>query len=366
MPDVFDYEESPAALTRRWSAPLWRRWLVAQPLMLLALCAGLAQALAQAAAQTLAQTLAQTAAQALPQAPAQPLGPALWWPGFIDAKGKVFLELPADARLCALARDTLRRAKLEPGRVAVLPLKVESFLPRDARLTFGVTDAEGAASARVLTRVIAIDRVAEKGACAHLAEAGADAPGYVVEEDRLAFGVHPPRPLSFRAAKAEWKNYGSSGISSSGASIDARFAATADTPPGWRARVAPWLPGASDIFGQSFEAVLEARRPAQPLALVGGFVEEGGGATYNTLNLIVRDSVGAGDAGLFQAGPSGGIERDRTGSYVAQVVGVIDLDGDGVDELVLRARYFSGGNLKVLKLVNGKFIVARDTAYEGE
>ena len=75
---------------------------------------------------------------------------------------------------------------------------------------------------------------------------------------------------------------------------------------------------------------------------------------------------GAGEAPLFQAGPSGGIERDRAGSYVAQVAGVIDLDGDGVDEIVLRARYFNGGNLKILKLVSGKLILARETAYEGE
>ena len=42
-----------------------------------------------------------------------------WWPGFIDARGKAFLELPADTKLCALARDALRRAKLEPGRLEI-------------------------------------------------------------------------------------------------------------------------------------------------------------------------------------------------------------------------------------------------------
>ena len=55
---------------------------------------------------------------------------ALWWPGFIDVKGKVFLELPADTKLCATAREALRRAKLEPGRIIALPLKVEALLPR--------------------------------------------------------------------------------------------------------------------------------------------------------------------------------------------------------------------------------------------
>ena len=319
----------------------------------------LTQTAADAAAQTPARAAKRAAAQATPPAAAQP-----WWPGFIDAKGKAFLELPADTKLCALARDALRRAKLEPGRLAVLPLKAEMFLPPGARLAFGITDAASVSSERVLTRVVSIERGAEKGACAHLAEPGADAPGYVVEEDRLAFGIHPPRPLNFRAPKTGWKSYGTTGINSAGASVDARFAAASETPPAWRARVSPLLPGASDIFGQPFEAVLEAWRSAQTLTLTGGFIAEGEGATYNTLNLIARDDVN--QPALFQAGPSGGIARDRAGSFVAQVAGVIDLDGDGVDEIVLRARHYSGGNLKILKLVHGKFILLRATAYEGE
>ena len=294
-----------------------------------------------------------------------PVAP-LWWPGFIDAKGKAFLELPGDTKLCATARDALRRARLKPGGVIALPLKVEALLPRGARLAFGVTDVDGVSSERVMTRIVAIERGADKGACAHLAEAGADAPGYPIEEDRLVFGVHPPRPLNFRAPQAEWKSYGATGGSaaSSGARVDARFAAAAGTPPVWRARVAPLLPGFTDAFGQSFEAVLESGRAAQRLTLIGAFVSEGGGTTYNTLNLIALDGVT--EAPLFQSGPSGGIERSRALSYVAQAAGVADLDGDGVDEVVLRARYFSGGNLKILKYVSGKYLVVRETAYEGE
>lgn len=296
-------------------------------------------------------------------APAQPQ-PLLWWPGFIDVNGKAFLELAAATKLCVIARAAVQKARADAGRVIALPLKIEMLLPRGARLVFGIADVEGTVSERVFTRVVAIARGGEKGACAHLAEAGADAPGYSVQEDRPAFGVHPPRPLSFRAPKSEWKNYGSTGAASGGAVVDARFAAAADAPPLWRARVTPLLPAATDVFGQHFEAVIDAARSAQALVLTGAFISEGGGATYNTLNLIMRE--GAGEAPLFQAGPSGGIERDRAGSYVAQVAGVIDLDGDGVDEIVLRARYFSGGNLKILKLVNGKLILVRETAYEGE
>ena len=83
---------------------------------------------------------------------------ALWWPGFIDVKGKVFLELPADTKICATAREVLRRARLEPGRIIALPLKAEALLPRGARLAFGVTDGAGVSSERVLTRIVAIAR----------------------------------------------------------------------------------------------------------------------------------------------------------------------------------------------------------------
>lgn len=299
-----------------------------------------------------------------------------WWPGFIDTKGKAFLELPGGTKLCATAREALRHAKLEAGGVIALPLKVEALLPRGARLVFGVADFAGVASERVLTRIVAIERGTDKGACAHLAEPGADAPGYKAEEDRLAFGVHPPRPLKFRTPAQEWKSFGEAGGGATGgAMIDARFAAASDTPPAWRARVAPLLPGFTDVFGQPFEAVLEPGGAAQPLSLIGALVSAGAGATYSTLNLIVRGASLAAAAAardsesqppLFQSGPSGGIERNRAQSYVGQVAGMVDLDGDGVDEVVLRARYFSGGNLKILKFSGGKFGLARETAYEGE
>lgn len=284
-----------------------------------------------------------------------------WWAGFIDSRGKAFLELPDSPRLCTLARDALRRARAEAGRAVALPLKVESLLPRDARLVFGVINAEGVASERVMTRIVTLARdTQEKGACAHLAEAGADAPGQGIEEAHLAFGVHPPRALTFRAPPDTWKSYGTVAAQAG----DARFAAAAGTPAAWRARIAPLLPATSEIFGQRFDAVLEAGRPPRPLALIGAYSTIAGATTYNTVNLI------AGETGegmpLYQNGPSGGIERNRAASFVAQVAGMIDLDGDGVDELVLRARYYSGGNLKVLRFSGGKFVELHQTAYEGE
>lgn len=319
----------------------------------------------------------------------------LWWPGFIDARGKAFLELPDEARLCRLAREQLASAArtarsgrtadaadsarvlplatLEPGRIATLPLKIEALLPRGARLTFGVIDTAGATSERVFTHVVAIARGTDKGACAYLAEAGAAAPGYRVEEDRTAFGVHPPRPLSFRPPAGEWKSYGAAAAQPDS---DARFAAAADAPPAWRARVSAAIAAPREVFGQRFLAVLERGRAAMPLTLTGAIAVA---PEYDTLNLITLDD-GAGSAEkpagkvasegaavtLYQSGPSGGIDKNRSGSFVAQVLGTLDLDGDGIDEIVLRARYYSGGNLKVLRLSGGKLTEVRGSAYEGE
>lgn len=309
-----------------------------------------------------------------------------WWVGLIDQAGKAFLELPNDPRLCRLAAQA-RQARGAPtanGAVLPLALKPESFLPAGARLLFTVADERGSAE-RVFTRVVALVRDEPEGACAYLAEAGADAPGYVVHEDRLAVAAHPARVLVLRVPVQDWKSYGALGAgtgagtgTSAGASViatppapppDARFEAPAAMPAGWRQRVQPALPqpapAAAEVFGQAFTATLLANAAPQRLLLLGAIAEPA--AAYNTFNMIVQDvQEAAGAEALYQTGPSGGFERNRRGSFVGQIAGVVDLDGDGVDEILLRARYYAGGNLKVLKLVKGRYVEAAQTAYEGE
>ena len=89
-----------------------------------------------------------------------------WWLGFADTSGRVFLELPNDARLCA-ARDALvkRATQAVPGSVVQGPLKAEAQVPPNARLGFGATDLAGRHSEHVLTRVSAVvrDDVAARG-----------------------------------------------------------------------------------------------------------------------------------------------------------------------------------------------------------
>ena len=326
------------------------------------------------------KVLAGTLAAAALLLPGTHAGAQLWWPGFIDARGKAFLELPDDVRWCGPARASARSGARttgtaaatntgEAGSVALLPVKIETLLPRGARLTFSVIDTAGIASERVFTHVVAIAHGGGKGACAHLAEAGTAVPGYLAEEDRTAFGVHPPRPLVFRAPLDGWKSFGAA---ANLPNIDARFSAAAEAPPEWRARVAPLMPAPLELFGQRFSAVLAPGRAAEPLLLTGAIATA---PEYDTLNLITRDDGGAevrkeATAGasvtLYQSGRSGGVEKNRSGSFVAQVLGALDLDGDGIDEIVLRARYYSGGNLKVLRLTAGKLIEVRGSAYEGE
>lgn len=321
---------------------------------------------------------------------------AKWWIGFIDQGGKAFLELPNETRVCRLAAQARQARGAPAANGAVLPLaiKPEGFLPSGARLLFTVADERGATD-RVFTRVVALVRDEPEGACAYLAEAGADAPGYVVHEDRLAVAAHPPRPLALRAAAQEWKSYGALGAgtgAASGAGIspgagpgsttgavappapppDARFEPPAAMPAGWRQHMQSVLPQAllpqsapalAEVFGQVFTATLAAGAAPRRLLLLGAIAEPA--AAYNTFNMIVQEEA-AGAAALYQNGPSGGFERNRRGSFVGQIAGVVDLDGDGVDEILLRARYYAGGNLKVLKLVKGRYVEAAQTAYEGE
>ena len=143
-------------------------------------------------------------------------------------------------------------------------------------------------------------------------------------------------------------------------------------PAGWRQHMLSAFPQAilpqpapalAEVFGQSFVATLAANAAPQRLLLLGAIAEPA--AAYNTLNMIVQEEA-AGAAALYQTGPSGGFERDRRGSFVGQVAGLVDLDGDGVDEILLRARYYAGGNLKILKLIKGRYVEAAQTAYEGE
>lgn len=290
-----------------------------------------------------------------------------WWLGFMDTQGRVFLELPNDARLCAAREALLRRTpNAPPGTVLQGTLKAGAQVPANARLAFGVTDLAGRHGEHVLTRVSALvrDDVARQGPCWFLAEAGTDAPGYVAQEDRLVFGTHPPRQLELRTVPDNWSSYGGAPAD---APPDARFKSMDGLPAAWRERLAAPMPRYTQAFGQTFSAVLSAGGAPETLTLIGAINDApgaaGGGQAYNTLNLIVRDGLAT---PLYQSGPSGGTASNRAGSFVAQAVAAVDLDGDGIDEIVLRARYFEGGNLKVLKLVQGRLVEIRQTAYEGE
>jgi hypothetical protein len=162
-----------------------------------------------------------------------------------------------------------------------------------------------------------------------------------------------------------WKAYGEL---ADRPGADARFAPAAEMPDALRRHLAALMPGAGQFHGQPFNAVLDPRRGPEPLWLIGAIAladgPAGNPATYSTLNQIVRaDRL---EAPLYQAGPSGGLGHDRRGSFAAQVVATADLDGDGIDELLLRARYYAGGNLKVLKWNGARFVEIRQGGYEGE
>jgi len=292
-----------------------------------------------------------------------------WWIGFIDANDRAFLEIPLEGGTCAGRAALVRKAAPQPGAVLPSRLNAASLVGRDARLAFGVTDLAGQNRERVLPRVVAIAREEEATRlplaphCWFLAEAGTEAQGYRAVEDRIAIGVHPPRALAVRTFEQAWKSYSAS----SGA--DARLLAAQDAPAHLFEHVAALLPQATQLHAQAFTATLDAARGPEPLWLIGaierGDAPAGEPGTFNTLNLIIRASAPPGPA-LYMAGPSGGITRDHGGSFALQLVAALDLDGDGNDELLVRARYYSGGNLKVLRWDGRRLVEVRQTGYEGE
>jgi len=292
-----------------------------------------------------------------------------WWIGFIDANDRAFLEIPLNGGNCAGRAALVKKATTQPGDVLHSRLSAASQVGRDERLAFGVADLAGQYRERVLPRVVAIAREEEAARlplapnCWFLAEAGTEAQGYRALEDRIALGVHPPRALTVRTFEQTWKSY------SALSATDARLLAAQDVPAQLFERVAALLPQATQVHVQAFAATLDAARGPEPLWLIGaverGDAPAGEPGTFNTLNLIIRANAPLGPA-LYLAGPSGGIGRDHGGSFVLQLVAALDLDGDGNDELLARARYYSGGNLKVLRWDGRRLVEVRQTGYEGE
>ncbi|MBL8383154.1 MAG: hypothetical protein JNM90_08780 [Burkholderiales bacterium] len=293
-------------------------------------------------------------------------GPPRWWLGFVDETDRAFFELPTDARGCAERDQLVRRSGAPPGAVVVSRQAAGALVGEGARLTFGVTDLTGRTSERVMPRVVAIVREDERArarlqqACWFLAEAGAESAAHRVVEDRMVLGVHPPRALAPRTFDHAWESFGGDG-----AAADPRFRPQAEVPEEARARVRTLLPEAERFHVQPFAARLAPGAAPTALRLIGAVAGDAG--AFNTVNLIVRDDAPGPHAGVvYRAGPSGGIGRDYAGSFVAQVVAAVDLDGDGVDELLLRARLYAGGHLLVLRWSGSVFEVVRRGAYEGE
>lgn len=299
--------------------------------------------------------------------------PPAWWLGFIDTEDRAFLEIPGERRDCA-ERDGLVRGGGAAGAVRRSRHAASAFVAPGARLAFTVADLAGHASERVLTRVVAITRETEggrpalPGACWYLAEPRAEATGPRAVEDRVAIGVNPPRALKVRALDAGWRSHGAL-ADKPGA--DGRFLPGAELPVAVRERLAALLPGADQFHVQPFSAVVERGRDPEPMWLIGATARGDGPPTaldtFATVNLVVRGAAAPGDAApLFVAGPTGGIGPGRAAGYVAQVAAAVDLDGDGIEELILRARHYAGGNLKVLRWNGRGYALVREGAYEGE
>ena len=296
-----------------------------------------------------------------------------WWLGFIDARDRAFLEIPIAAG-CPERDALVKRSGAQPGQVVTSRRRVAEFIAAGERLTFVVADAAASRGERVMTGVVAIVREDEGArgllapSCWYLAEAGTQVHAYMAREDRVAVGVHPPRALHLRIFEQTWQAFQGRPRHVSPTESEA----TDGQAPFWIAeRINEWLPDASQIHVQPFNATLDPARGPEPMWLIGATARGDAAAsapgTFNTVNAIVRPGAAAApQAPLYRAGPSGGLTFDRAGSFVAQIVAAVDLDGDGIEELLVRARYYAGGNLKVLRWNGHSYGVVREGGYEGE
>ena len=316
--------------------------------------------------------------------------------GFVDSDGNLFIAQPDTKVRCAKRAATFKSAGslfTRQGQVAVL-----ESLATPQRMSGWIVDGSKAEafSERALPLSVAIKRESNNGIETHgpcgyltapLQRRGVAITGQEADAQEASLVVARPMragqvPVSARVPSEPWQTF------SNEVKVDSAQAAAplTDLPEAWRAWLthpdvvkaaggadAPLLRNIAHVFGQPFSATLDPARGAEPLMLIGLISNTGPGAQYNTLWSIAR--VSSEDnrtrfVPLTLFGPSGGEQRARDESIAPEVALVADLDGDGRDEIVLRARHFEGVSMRILSWQRSKseerFVQVHRSAYEGQ
>ena len=335
-------------------------------------------------------------AMVLQEAGAQP-----FFTGFADADGNHFIAQPLSRPACQAREALMREAKgliERTGQVVVAPQREPER--RFAALVF---DGKTAVWHPQLTLPlnVAVRREAtlddkspgseQQGGCwyasAPLQRAGQPIVGTQAQAEEVALVVAWSAPGSERSAPAlralpgAWRNYAASPKEGT-----VQLTLPLDELPApllrWLAHPAvvarlgdaqsSYRKGLTHVFAQDFSAVLEKERGIEPLQLIGTISATAGGAQYNvawSINRVMSAATGGAETTLQPlavVGPSGDERRTPLTAYAPEVAFVADLDGDGSDEFVLRARHFEGSSIRIWRFGGSGLTEVHRGVYEGQ
>lgn len=329
----------------------------------------------------------------LQEASAQP-----FFTGFADADGNHFIAQPLTRPACQ-ARDALMREAKglieRPGQVIVAPQREPER--RFAALVFDGKQAAWLAPL-ALPLTVAIRREAslddkpgvmeQQGGCwyasAPLQRAGQPITGTQAQAEEVALVVAwnlPSTPTqiapALRPLPLAWRTHAAN-PKEGAAQLTLPMAELPSTLRGWFEHPAviarlgdaqgSYRKGLTHVFMQEFQAVLERSRGLEALQLIGTISATAGGAQYNVAWSLNR-VAGATDGALQPitiVGPAGDERRVPLNTYAPEVVFAADLDGDGIDELVLRARHYEGSSIRIGRLQGGVWTEVHRGIYEGQ
>lgn len=109
-----------------------------------------------------------------------------------------------------------------------------------------------------------------------------------------------------------------------------------------------------EIDGQAIKTIVDKRKGPEILWLVNWYFYSYSGQPDGIRLVGIFKEEKNRLRPMFISNP--GRMNDYYSWYYARLISAVDLDGDGIDELVISAGYYEGGNYKVFKLKDNKFI----------
>lgn len=296
-----------------------------------------------------------------------------WRLGFADGARR-FLEVPPTDELCEEKEGVLAEIaggpctpEIADRAPVVLPQGKARALERSAlaaRREWWILDLEGRLFREEFPHLVGLYPEAGAAGCYYLASGAVAKDRSPVEgpaEGGLFFAF-PDRPAPVppvRRVAAEWELFGRED-----GELPARYVALLAGPECRRAlgaRQKAFAAELTEVFSQPFSAQIDRRGRPEALRLVGWAASGPKSGDLDTAWSVCRERGGRLQplAVVYEA------SADFAGKYRPEVVAAVDLNGDGVDELVLSANYDEGSGYKVFSWKGGRLVQVYDAAYFG-